>query len=148
MVPFTPPDKIDIPVLEKGENERETHLDATGAEDIGDYCGRFHPDHVLPALIREISYRMKAVHSLDVDDIDFENVQGEIDTAGSGNLPEESISRRDWTQCRDDESTSRLHRVPGIGATDVRAADRSSVQSTIGFTSTTGQAALSGYNAA
>ncbi|MFC7133745.1 MULTISPECIES: tyrosine-type recombinase/integrase [Salinibaculum] len=77
-VPDTIPEKITVPTLEQGENERDTYLSQDRAEAILDHLERFDYaslDHVLFLLMWEMGARLGGLHSLDVGDIDWEQNQ-------------------------------------------------------------------------
>lgn len=67
------PEKINVPTLDRGENERETLVETEEAGKILDYLSRFEYasfDHVLFLLQWVTGARMSGLHSIDVDDFD------------------------------------------------------------------------------
>lgn len=78
-VPSTIPEKIGVPVLEQGENERDEFIVADRAETILDYYGKFQYasfDHVLFLLQWQSGMRMSGLHSL--DDVNLSDEQIEV----------------------------------------------------------------------
>ena len=74
-VPESLPEKVDVPVLSDGENERETILDAHVAEGIIDFLDQYYYaslNHVLVLLLWQTGARISGMHSLDVGDVDLE----------------------------------------------------------------------------
>ncbi|WP_229109451.1 tyrosine-type recombinase/integrase [Halapricum desulfuricans] len=69
------PEKINVPTLDYGENERETFLSHERATTIRAYLRKFQYaslKHVLFTLQWHTGVRMSALHSLDVEDFDYE----------------------------------------------------------------------------
>jgi integrase len=69
------PDKVNVPTLNRGENERETLVETNEASDILDYLSTFEYasfDHVLFLLQWTTGMRMSGLHSLDVGDVNRE----------------------------------------------------------------------------
>jgi len=75
------PEKLNVPDLGPDENVRESFLGAGDAEAILDHKSTFEYaslDHVLFLLQWNGGLRMSAIHSIDVDDVDFDDDQIEI----------------------------------------------------------------------
>ena len=69
------PKKLNVPTLDSGENHNTEHLSVEEASEILDYLSTFeyaNMDHVLFKLQWTTSTRMSGLHSLDVDDFDFD----------------------------------------------------------------------------
>jgi len=69
------PEKLNVPTLDSGENHNTEHLTVDEANEILDYLSTFEyasMDHVLFKLQWTTSTRMSGLHSLDVDDFDFD----------------------------------------------------------------------------
>lgn len=74
-VPPSIPEKLNVPTLKNGENQRTTFLEHERATIIHDYLSKFEYaslDHTLFALQWHTGVRMGALHSLDVDDVENE----------------------------------------------------------------------------
>jgi integrase len=70
------PEKINVPNLDYGENERESFLDSKRARTIRMYLRKFEYaslKHVIFSLQWHTGVRMSALHGLDVEDFDYEN---------------------------------------------------------------------------
>ncbi len=81
------PDKINVPKLDQGENQRDTLMEAEQAQSILEYLHRYEYaslDHALFLTQWKTGMRMSAIHSLDVDDIQFDEAKLEV-----RNRPEE-----------------------------------------------------------
>ncbi|WP_194286852.1 site-specific integrase [Halomicrobium sp. LC1Hm] len=75
-VPESIVEKVELPVLERGENERETYMDHAEAMEIIDFLETYEYaslNHVLFLLTWQTGARISGLHSLDVGDIDFES---------------------------------------------------------------------------
>lgn len=70
------PEKINVPKLDRGENERDTLVDTEQAGKILDHLSKFQYasfDHVLFLLQWVTGARMSGLHSIDVDDFDADS---------------------------------------------------------------------------
>lgn len=70
------PEKINVPKLEQGENERDSLIEVEDAEAILEHLRQFQYasfDHTLLMLQWKTGVRMSALHSLDVGDFDYGN---------------------------------------------------------------------------
>ncbi len=75
-VPESIPERINVPTLQGGENERDTFVSAERAEDVIEFLETYYYaslNHVLFLLTWQTGARIGGLHSLDLADVDFEN---------------------------------------------------------------------------
>lgn len=80
-VPQSLPEKVDMPMLDRGEKARDTTLSVAAADEIRSHLHRYayaSLDHALFVCSWEIGARVGTLHALDVNDLDVENERIEI----------------------------------------------------------------------